>query len=72
VQAVQLDTLALILVLVVAGIWCVLLFASAIATLPFGLPVLIIILIAGYFIYRVVRDRLENKEDDYYEKNIKQ
>jgi heme/copper-type cytochrome/quinol oxidase subunit 2 len=49
-----------------------LLVASAVAALPFGLPVLIVLLVIGYFVYRVVRDRIENKEDDYYDKNIKQ
>jgi hypothetical protein len=68
----QLDKLALICVIVVAAIWCALLVASAVAALPFGLPVLFVLLVLGYFIYRVVRDRIENKEDDYYDKNIKQ
>lgn len=65
-----LDKLALICVIILAAIWCIILLASTIAILPYGLPVLLGILIVGYFVYRVIRERLENKEDDYYEKNI--
>ena len=67
-----LDKLALICVIIFAVIWCTLLLASAVAEFPYGLIVLLGLLVAGYFIYRVVRERMENKEDDYYEKNIKQ
>jgi hypothetical protein len=67
-----LDKLALTCVIVLTALWCGLLVASAVAALPFGLPVLIVLLVIGYFVYRVVRDRIENKEDDYYDKNIKQ
>lgn len=65
-----LDKLALICVIILAVIWCTLLLASAVTILPYGLLVLAVLLIAGYFVYRVIRDRMENKEDDYYEKNI--
>lgn len=68
----QLDKLALICVIILAAIWATILLTSAIAMLPYGLPVLIAIAIGGYFVYRVVKERLENKEDDYYDKNIKQ
>lgn len=67
-----LDKLALIVVIIFAAIWSALLLASAVATFPFGLVILFGLLVAAYFIYRVVRERVENKEDDYYEKNIKQ
>jgi hypothetical protein len=67
-----LDKLALICIIVVAVLWCSVLLAGVVATLPYGLPALVVIAIVGYFLYRVVRDRLANTEDDYYEKNIKQ
>jgi membrane protein implicated in regulation of membrane protease activity len=67
-----LEKLALICVVIFAVIWSSLLLASAVAAFPYGLIVLLALLVAGYFIYRVVRERMENKEDDYYEKNIKQ
>jgi len=69
-RAMPLDKLALICVIILAVIWCTLLLASAVTILPYGLLVLAVLLIAGYFVYRVIRDRMENKEDDYYEKNI--
>jgi membrane protein implicated in regulation of membrane protease activity len=67
-----LEKLALICVIIFAVIWSSLLLAGAVAAFPYGLIVLLALLVAGYFIYRVVRERMENKEDDYYEKNIKQ
>lgn len=66
-----LDKLALICVVVVAVIWCSVMLAGVVATLPYGLPALVVLLVVGYFIYRVVRDRLANAEDDYYEENVK-
>ncbi len=67
-----LENIALVCVLVLAGIWVVVMLATSIAMFPFGLPILGVILIVGFFFYRVVVDRLRNKEDDYYEKNVKQ
>lgn len=68
----KLENLALIAVCVLAIIWCSVIAAGIVATLPYGLPALGVLLIAGYLIYRVVRDRLANEEDDYYEKNVNQ
>lgn len=65
-----LDKLALICVVILAAIWCVALLTSAVAVLPYGLIILAVLCVGGYFVYRVIRDRLENKEDDYYEKNV--
>lgn len=67
-----LDKLALILVIAAAALWCLVMLTGIIATLPYGLPALAIFLLVGYFFYRVIQDRLSNKEDDYYDKNIKQ
>ncbi len=67
-----LDKLALILVVAFAAIWCLVMLTGIIATLPYGLPALVVFLLVGYFFYRVIQDRLSNKEDDYYDKNIKQ
>jgi hypothetical protein len=64
------DKLALILVVAAGAVWAIVMFAGLVATLPFGLPLLIVFLAVGYIIYRVVRDRLDNEEDDYYENNI--
>jgi hypothetical protein len=67
-----LDKLALILVAAGAAVWCLVMLTGLVASLPFGLPLLIIFLIGGYIVYRVIQDRLSNEEDDYYDKNIKQ
>ncbi len=66
----QLDKLALICIVVPVVIWFFIAFIGALALFPYGLVVLIALLIVAYFFYRVIRERIENKEDDYYEKNI--
>lgn len=67
-----LDKLALIAICVLAALWLAVWVFGLVATFPFGLPVIVVLLGAGYFLYRVVRDRLNNAEDDYYERNVKQ
>lgn len=67
-----LDKLALIIVIAPVVVWCGIMLVGAIAIWPLGLPALIVFAVVGYFIYRVVRDRLSSAEDDYYEKNIDQ
>jgi len=66
----KLDKIALILVIALAAVWVVAVFGGLVATLPFGLPILAILLVVGYLVYRVVRDRLNSAEDDYYERNV--
>ena len=70
----SLDKIALIGIILVGGSaaigYAVLLVIGVVATFPFGLPAL---LVAGLFVFvcwRVLQDRLNNKEDDYYEKNV--
>ena len=67
-----LDKLVLILVIAGAALWALVLLGGIITTLPWGLPALILFLFGGYIVYRVVRDRLSNAEDDYYDKNVEQ
>ena len=66
----QLDKLALICVVVPVVIWFFIAFIGALALFPYGFIALIALLVVGYFFYRVIKERIENKEDDYYEKNI--
>ena len=68
----QLDKLALICITVPVAIWIIAIVASALTMFPYGLLILIVLLIIGYFFYRVIKERIQNKEDDYYEKNIEQ
>jgi hypothetical protein len=67
-----LDKLALILIVAGGVLWAGVMLVGAVATLPFGLPILVGLLVGGYFCYRVVKDRVTSAEDDYYEKNVKQ
>jgi hypothetical protein len=60
----------LILVCLAVGLWALGLIAGMIAAFPYGLPVLAVVAVVGYVVYRVIRERLENAEDDYYEKNV--
>lgn len=67
-----LERLALIFVAVAACVWAVVMLLGMVAALPWGLPGLIVLGAIGYLFWRVLRERLSNAEDDYYEKNIKQ
>ena len=66
----KLDRIMLILVCLAVGLWALGLIAGMIAAFPYGLPVLAVVAVVGYVVYRVIRERLENAEDDYYEKNV--
>lgn len=67
-----LERLALIFVAVIACIWATVMLLGMVAALPWGLPGLIAFGAFGYLLWRVLRDRLSNAEDDYYEKNVEQ
>jgi membrane protein implicated in regulation of membrane protease activity len=67
-----LDKIALVLVVIAVAVWCAVLLTGVIATLPWGLPLLLVFCVVAYLFYRVVRERLHNAEDDHYEKNVKQ
>lgn len=66
----KLDQIILGFIIFGAAIYVVALIASAIFAFPWGLlaliPVGIVLTIIGVVIYQ----RIHNKEDDYYEKNI--
>lgn len=68
----KLDTLALIIVACGAGIYLLAVFFGLAILSPISWPILIIFLLVVYIVYRVIRDRMENEEDDYYEKNIEE
>jgi hypothetical protein len=44
--------------------------AGMIAAFPFGLVGLVLLLGVGVLFVKVLKERLRNKEDDYYSKNI--
>lgn len=55
---------------VVAACWLAAVLYGVIAALPYGLVGLAAITGIGVLFIKVIRDRLSNKEDDYYSKNV--
>ena len=51
--------------------WIYLLFKGLIQAFPEGIIGFIAIAGLGLLFIKVVKDRLRNKEDDYYDKNVK-
>ena len=72
----KLETLALIGFLIINGVvvigWGIAIVIGAVATFPYGLPILAVLGLFLAVYIGVVIQRLNNKEDDYYEKNIKE
>ena len=64
------DRVALALVAALAAIWLVAMIGGAIAMWPFGIPALIVVGVVVYLFVTVLRQRLANREDDHYERNI--
>lgn len=50
--------------------WLIATFKGMIAAFPFGVIGFIAIIGFGFLFARIVKDRLENKEDDHYSKNV--
>lgn len=67
----KLDQIALILVIVAAVAYLLMISFGLIVALPIAWPLLILVAIGLFLVIRVIRDRLNNAEDDYYEKNVK-
>ena len=57
---------------IVALIWIIALFIGLIAAFPYGIIGLIAIIGLGFLFAKVIKDRLENKEDDHYSDNVEQ
>lgn len=70
----KLDTLALVAFAVIGAIMAIvyggLLIFGMVQTFPYGLPVLVLVGVFVFICVGVVMQRLNNKEDDYYEKNV--
>lgn len=57
--------------LVVALIaWIFLLIRGLVDALPEGLIGFVVIIGLGFLFIKVIKDRINNKEDDYYNKNV--
>jgi hypothetical protein len=61
-----------VLLVIVVLIWIVALFVGMVAALPYGIIGLIAIVGIGLLFAKVVKDRMENKEDDHYSDNVEQ
>ena len=66
------EKIGYILLGIVAICWVIAVIIGMIAAFPVGLVGLIAIIGVGFLFARVIKDRLENKEDDHYSENIKQ
>ncbi|MBN2282243.1 MAG: hypothetical protein JXQ65_16800 [Candidatus Marinimicrobia bacterium] len=59
-----------ILLGIIALVWILAVIIGSIAVFPVGLVGLIMIVGIGLLMIKVIQDRINNKEDDYYQKNI--
>lgn len=66
----KLDTVALWLVVALAIAWAAVAIVGLVAMWPFGLIGLVVIVVVGYLIVGVIRQKMASAEDAYYEKNV--
>ena len=64
------ETLAYVLLGLGGAVWALILLTGLIAIFPFGLIGLLVIAGLGLLFIKVLRERLANKEDDHYAKNV--
>ncbi len=60
-----------ILLAIVVLAWLAGMFAGFIAAMPYGLLGFVAVAGIGFLLAKVIKERLENKEDEYYSKNVK-
>ena len=65
------ENIGYILLGIAAVCWITAVIIGVIVAFPVGLIGLIAIVGIGFLFAKVIKDRLENKEDDHYSKNIK-
>lgn len=66
----MLERLGYLFLIVALGGWIYLLIKGLVDAWPEGLLGFIVIIGLGFLFLKVVKDRLNNKEDDYYDKNV--
>ena len=66
------ENLGYVLIGSVTVLWIVGMVAGMIAIYPFGLVGLVAFAGIGLLFTKVVKERLENKEDDHYNQNVNQ
>ncbi len=65
------ENIGYILLGIVAVCWIAAVIIGVVVAFPFGLIGLVAIIGIGFLFAKVVKDRIENKEDDHYTKNVK-
>ena len=66
----MLEKLGYAILVIVAIAWLVLVVIDIIESLPVGIIGLLAIVGVGLLFIKALKDRLANKEDDYYSKNV--
>ena len=66
----KLDTVALALAIIFAVLWLGTFTTGLLAAIPYGVFGLIPVAIVLALLVEVIRQRLANKEDDYYDKHV--
>lgn len=66
------EKLAYIILASLAAIWLVAMITGMVVAIPFGILGLLGFAAVGLLLVKVIKERLANKEDDYYDKNIDQ
>ncbi|MGI9343745.1 MAG: hypothetical protein ACR2QV_12985 [Gammaproteobacteria bacterium] len=66
------EKIGYVLLGIVAACWLAVVLFGVVAALPYGIVGLVAIVGIGMLFIKVVRDRLRNKEDDYYSRNVDQ
>jgi hypothetical protein len=64
------EKIGYILLSIVAVCWVVAMLFGMIAAFPFGIIGLVAIAGVGFLFAKVIKDRLTNKEDEHYTKNV--
>jgi len=64
------ENIGYILLGIVAVIWLLAVIIGVIVAFPFGLIGLVAILGIGFLFAKVVKDRIQSKEDDHYSKTV--
>lgn len=68
----RLDAIALIIVVIFALLWLAVFVTGVLAAVPFGVLGLVPLAIILGLLVVVIYQRLNNAEDDYYDKNVDQ
>lgn len=66
----KLDQIVLTIIVIFVVAWVGMALAGAFAAGPWGFLILIPLAVVGGIVITVIVQRVRNKEDDYYEKNV--